>query len=238
MKKELIEKIKSRGYWRINFQPLKLNNNFKMLSETKYAVYNNRVRLRGWDYPHFPKRSEEDTDFELCGNYCQGWITWMNHVEFWRMYKSKQFLHYLALREDWLEDDSWREKLAKEIKPGTRLGMVGSVIYQMTEVFEFLSRLGQSNIYDDGVHVSISLHNTRGRELWVEDPMRADFFQPYKISTNNLVFEEDFAKGQIVSESKELAFTFILQIFDSFGWENPSIEIIKTDQEKLLTGRI
>jgi len=237
MKKGLVEKIKSRGYWRINFQPLVLDSGFAKLSETKDAVYNNRVRSRGWDYPHFPRRSAEDTDIEPCGNYYQGWITWMNHVEFWRIYKSKQFLHYLALREDWLEEDSWREKLAKEIKPGTRLGIIGSVVYQMTEIFEFLSRLGQAGVYDNGVRVSIALHNTKGRELWVEDPMRTDFFMPYKIGTNDLVFEEEYAKEQIVNDSKELSLSLILEIFDSFGWENPPIETLKADQEKLLTGR-
>lgn len=238
LKKDLLEKIQKRGYWRINFQPLIDTQKFTSLGECKDIVEKNTVELRGWDYPHFPRRRGDDTGLEPGENFYQGWVDWENHKEFWRMYQSGQFIHYLALREDWLEEDSWRQNLHEKIKPMSSLGIIGSVVYQMTEIFEFLSRLGTAGIYDEGVRVSIALHNTENRELWIEDSMRAPFFQPYKTGMQKIEFVKEFTKEQSISSPKDLAFEVIKHIFDRFGWHNPPIETIKKDQDSLLSGRI
>jgi hypothetical protein len=238
MKKDLTDKIKSRGYWRINFQPVVAVKKLKTLQETKEIVRDNAVRLRGWDYPHFPGRMDDDTGLEPCGEYYQGWIDWANHKEFWRMYKSGQFLHYLALREDWLEDDPWRTDLAQKIKPKTKLGVVGSTIYQITEIMEFLSRLADTGLYDEGLKLSISLNNTEGRELWMESETRLPFIFPYKTGTNKIEIKEELSKEQMISDTQEIGFSIISQIFDTFGWENLPVDTIKKDQNDLLSGKI
>jgi len=238
MKKDLLEKIKSRGYWRINFQPLVDAQKFISLGECKDIIEKNTIELRGWDYPHFPRRKGKDAGLEPGENFYQGWIDWENHKEFWRMYQSGQFIHYLALREDWFEDNSWGQNLYEKIKPMSSLGIIGSVEYQMTEIFEFLSRLGTANVYNEGVRVSIILYNTENRELWIEDSMRMSFFQPYKTGMPKVGFIKEFAKEQIVTNSRGLAFEVIKYIFDRFGWDNPPIETIKKDQDNLLSRRI
>lgn len=237
MTQKLIDKIKSRGYWRINFQPLVFGQKIKTIGECKDLIQKNSVRLRGWDYPHFPQRVDDDTGTEPAAEYFAGWIDWNNHKEFWRMYKSGQFLHYIALREDWLEEDDWHHNLSKEIKPMTSLGVVGSVIYQMTEIFEFLSRITNAGIYDEGVSVSIILKNTKGRELWIEDGNRMPFIFPHKTGADNIEFAKQYSKDELISKPKELAIEAILLIFDSFGWDNPSMDVIRKDQENFLSGK-
>ncbi len=238
MKNEVIKKIQSRGYYRINFQPLIFKEKLTTLTACKDIVEKNVIQLRGWDYPHFPRRTGDDTGLEPCGEYYQGWIDWTNHVEFWRMYKTGQFLHYLALREDWMADDLFTSQLTNKIKPMEYLGIIGSVVYQLTEIFEFLSRLTRSGLYDEGVKINISLHNTKDRALWVEDPGRAPLFIEYKTGAEKLVFEKTLYQDGILTHSKDEAFLIIREILDAFGWDNLPIETIKKDQENLLTGKI
>ena len=43
-----------------------------------------------------------------------------------------------------------------------------------------------------------------------------------------------YNKEDVINDSKKLANSMILEIFDAFGW-NPSSEQISTDQEKILS---
>ena len=97
MTPELLEKIKSRGYWRINLQPLVKAEKLPSIDRCQEIVEQNAVKLRGWEYPAIlqgapdVQRTRTQTYFELAND-------WQNHIEFWRMYRSGQFLHYLALQ--------------------------------------------------------------------------------------------------------------------------------------------
>ncbi len=237
MKEGLLDKIKSRGYWRVNFQPLISNVKIDTLQKCREVVDKNSVELRGWDFPHIPRKEDETTGIAFVDSFCEGWVDWEFYKEFWRMYKSGQFLSYLALREDWFEEDGMRMGWAKKIKPGTSLGIVSSVIYEITEIYEFLSRLAQTGLYDEGVKVSLSLHNTKDRELWVEDQMRAPFMTPRRNSASELTFSQTYTKDEIVTNPKGLSNKMILDLTDRFGW-NPPAEQIMSDQDKLLSGRI
>lgn len=75
------------------------------------------------------------------------------------MYQSGQFIHYRALREDWTQEDSWIPKEFK-LAPMKFLGVL-STIYLITEIFEFLSRIGNEGLCKEGVNVSIVLEKTR-----------------------------------------------------------------------------
>jgi len=238
MKTDLLQKIKSRGYSRINFQPVVDRQKISSLGDCKDIVEKNRVELRGWDYPHFPRRSGDDTGLEPAEKHYIGWIDWNNLKEFWHMYQSGQFLHYVALREDWLEEDGWHNNLTEKIKPCSSLAIIGSVVYQMTEIYEFLSRLGNAGIYDEGVRVSIALNNTQNRELWLDDNRRVPFSSSYKTGAQKIEFQKNYSKEQILTTPKELALEAILYIFDRFGWHNPPIETFQQDQDNLIARRI
>jgi len=237
MNDKLIEKIKTRGYWRFNFQPLTAEIRLDTMQKCKEVVEKNSVSLRGWDFPHIPRRNDENSGMASAATFYEGWEDWVNHKEFWHIYKTGQFLYYRGLREDWLDEDEWRSKVAEEIKPGSSLGVVGSVIYEITEAFLFLSRLAKNGLYEEGVNVNITLNNTKDRELWIEDPLRASFMYPRKTSAENIFFEKKYTKEEIVNNYKDIANKLILYIFDSFEF-NPPPEQIEKDQEKLLTGRI
>jgi len=235
MREELLKTIKSRGYWSINFIPMR-DQELK-LPTCKEIIEKSSVEFRGWDYPHFPRRRDEDTDLVPGNNHYEGWIDWGAHKEIWRMYQSGQFVHYLALNEDWWGEDSWYGEKLKKIKPKTILSII-SATYLLTEIFEFLARLGRNEIYKEGVKINIKLCNTRGRKLEILDFDRGPLFREYKTGIENVEFLKTYSGEEILGNSRNLALDAIIHFFHRFNWDNPPTEVIKSDQEKLINKRL
>ena len=150
--KELLDKIKSRGYWKVQFTPLKFNQ--LLIPDRKQLidmVTNYRVKLRGWDYPHLSHWEKPQSREVVIGkDYIEGGCDWNTQIEFWRFYQSGQFIHLFAMDEDWWAEDAWvtRPDL-KALKSGDAFGTI-SAIYTVTEIFEFAHRMAKLGVYDDG----------------------------------------------------------------------------------------
>jgi len=233
MKKEFIDSIKSRGYWRINFRPVALATDDALsLNACEDVISQSAVRLRGWDYPHIPGRRGDDTGIERHDKFVQGWVDWMNHREFWRMYTSSQFLHYRALHEDWVERNQLVQNTTQGIPETPVLGVLTN-LWLIVEICEFLSRLvSQRGLYQDGVGLSLQFHSgPEARTLWIEDPMRVPFTYDRTTSATVISFERTVTPAE-VADPKTLAAEVARHIFDRFGWE-PSDEQLAYDIDKL-----
>lgn len=228
---EIIEKIKSRGYWRVNFHPLIYEERLSPLSKCKDIVEKNAVRLRGWDYPHYPRRRGDDTGLNPGNDYYQGWIDWWSHKELWRMYQSGQFIHYRGLTEDW-DDEENLTPIESKIPKMVYLG-VAHTVYLITEIYEFLLGLVMEGIYREGVKVSISLYNARGRKLWLEDRGRVPFMIEKITGARNIEFNAEYNEKDIIDSSNELVIKVVLNFFERFEWV-PSEDLIRKDQDELL----
>lgn len=228
MNENFIDKIKSRGYWRINFRPLGLPNNLSN-NNLKTLVRENNVQLRGWYYPFFRDGSDSHYGLEVHNDNIRAWIDWEEYKEFWHLYKSGQFLHYNAVHEDWYSND---RVIAVDMKPGKYLNFIGSLTYYLTEVIEFLTRLNRTGIYPDGVKLSIELHNTKGRQLESFEAMRSLFFP--KVTNANIVrFEKNYSSEDLKAQAADLAIEPIRHFFDAFNFGDISDDVIKHDQENL-----
>lgn len=235
-KEETLAEIKNRGYWRINIRPLNLEDKMENIEGCLEHVSQSKVSLRGWSYPHVPAFEADHKGLAPGNDYYEGWINSGIHKEVWRMYMSSQFIHYLALREDWSKEDKlWGR--ADSPEPGHVLSVLGAV-YQMTEIYEFTSRLIQRGLYSNGAKVHINLCNTAGRKLWISDPMRADFIQDYKTADRELDFEKSYSKNDLTVNAATCSYECIVHFFKRFGWSKPNEEVIKKDQEALLSRRI
>ncbi len=230
MKKDIIEEIKSRGYWRIVFEPTVYETKLSSVSECREVVEKCVVSLRGWDFPHLARRNDSSDGYQSFENYFQSWTDWESYKELWRMYQSGQFIFYKGLNEDWHEKES--------IDSGTKFNIIGSGIYQLTEVYEFLNRLVSFGLYNEGVSVNVSLQNTSGRKLWLSDPMRTGFWSEYKTGADKIEFAKTYTKEDILNTSKDISLENMLYVVDRFGWSNPAIETLAKDRDNLLTGRI
>ena len=91
-----------------------------IIGHFKFRAGQNALELRGWEYPAI-LRGAPDVVRERTQQYFELSNDWQNHIEFWRMYKSGQFLHYLALREDWLSADQLASLAEQGLAPGTGL---------------------------------------------------------------------------------------------------------------------
>jgi hypothetical protein len=241
MKEGHIQNIKTKGYWRINFKPV-TDVVLDPLLKCKELVEQNSLHLTGWDYPHISARNDDTAGIDIGNNYYQGWIEWLEygHVEFWRMYQSSQFINYFGLVEDWnpmIYRSMWE---SEDIvgKAGELLGVTRST-YFLTQVFQFLAGLARSGLYEHGVDVDISLHNTRGRSLIVDHYSRIGFSVPKKTDADEIVIPtQHYTKTNLIDSPNDLALKNIEYIFERFGWSPPNIEVIKLDQENLVKGKI
>lgn len=234
MNNTLVETIRSRGHWRINYQPVMVKP-LPSLEQCEQVIIKNKLSLTGWDFPHIPYGNNESENTLRAGDYVEANTDLRARKEYWRMYKSSQFIYYKALREDWLDSDAWYDSLSKEIKIGQALFTV-STIYDVTQSVILLSRLIQSGLYEKGVRLSISLRQTYQRELWIDDSRRIPFFNKKKTAAHQIEYTQQHEASDITANFLSIANHILLTLFDSFGWNPPSDQIM-VDQIAMSEGR-
>lgn len=227
----VMEKIKSRGYWYVTIRPTEfIDIRIPELGICKSFIRDNRVTLRGWDYPHFDEKTEP-----TCGlNFVEQFTDWENYIEGWRFYQSGQFVHCAALREDWFEA---RKVLAliPDIPPNEYLSIIGTV-YSITEMYEFASRLAAKGFLGDTCEIRIILRNTKDRKLVPLDPSR-DFYEGYQTSLEELPRSVELATTDLMARSAEIALEHVAWLYQRFNWYSVNAGIFKEDQRELLEKR-
>jgi hypothetical protein len=228
---EIISKLKTRGHWRVRFIPLRPKGIvLERLSDCLRVVEEASVSLRGWNYPHTTSRKDE---YFRGVDYYSLSTDWNYFKEHWRMYQSAQFIHLVGLREDWFDEALIASGYRNSPAPGECLNIVASLIYELTEVFEFLSRLVERKIYEDGVSVTLSLVNTKGRVLWVGDPSRAEFMVDYRCDVNTLDYSVELSRFDASESPTSNASKAIGFIYERFGFDHYTSDQIHAIQAEL-----
>lgn len=236
-----LEKIKSRGYWKISIYPnTKIVDSIQPINKAKELAQQNAVQFRGWDYPHIPTQRMDHQAMYVNNDAIESWTDFDQFKEVWKLFNTGQFIHLAAVKEDWWEEDSWLDANhpLKKIKPGTVLEIIAT-IYYITEIYAFIRNMIISGVYKTDIVVDISLNNTQGRALHITDPGRAPLFFEYKAEPNKIqlpikVYEiKDFDANYL-----QLAYDQIVSLCNQFNWDNPPLQVIKDDQKKLIERRI
>lgn len=235
---DTIATIKQKGYWRIVFEPL-VSELKLTIPQCKEIVEKSVVSLRGWDYPFVPNSYPEMMG---PGNtYYEAWFQSANvHMkEFWRMYQSGQFIHYVSTHYDWLANLYIQNRWMRddEQPKGPVLGILDAT-YEITEIFQFLKKLTESGIYNEGVNVNISINNTKGRHLVVDGPSRIPFTTPKQTQEEILTFEKTYSKDEVIMEVKILAMEVVRHFFIRYNWLDPNVNQIKQDIDNLIDRKI
>jgi hypothetical protein len=221
MQEGLEEKIRSVGHWRVNIRPTRPVEKKLLLGQAAEVVEKSRVSIRGWDYPHVDRGTDYGGHGHV-GEYVENWCDWHGHVEFWRMYRSTQFLHYRALWED-------TEQNLPNKPHGTVLSVLGA-IYSVTEMVEFTSRLFHQGLYQSGANLNVTLGNTKGRQLWVTG-LRMPFISEKKTQADAITIERAISTETLKESPRKSSLDMLLELFDHFGW-NPDPSIIQNDQTR------
>jgi hypothetical protein len=240
---ELPVPVRRHPHWRVLFRPGSYETErIPNLAACWKTVEQNRVRLRGWDYPHLSSR---DSERGHGVDWIASWSSFMERYEYWRLFQSGQFVHLFSVRE--ATESAWREKLKslteghlKHVKgvdweavPGYL--HISNFVYSMTEIFEFAARLCQHGIYEGSLSVGVELKGVKGFVL-TTDWDRA--WHSYYAAT-----EDEFGKtweirtDDLVAKSPEKSLDAMLWFFERFGWLDPAIQVLRQDQENFLKGR-
>lgn len=221
MKDGLLERIRSNGHWRVVLRPLFPMKERLSFQQCAAEVERARVSIRGWDYPHISRRQDEQGGEERGADYHENWCDWHTQVEFWRMYRSAQFLSYNALDDD-LEDNPGRQG------GGRYLNVIGA-IYAITEFAEFAHRLAIGGLYSEGLSLVVALKNTRGRFLQAGRG-RMPFLNARRTQAETISIERRVDSSMIADGAIPISLSILLELFDNFGW-NPDANQIRADQE-------
>lgn len=226
---ELLNRIRATGYWRVNLRPSVYEPvRFPRLADCWDAVESAKVSLRGWDYP--------DIDDSIHGNMAN-WIEsgsdFGEHVEYWRLYQSGQFVHYFAMFEDYREVPWTSTAYPGRGKPDKYLEILNTLL-RMTEIFEFAARLAQRNVLSPDVVLNLSLHGTSGRQLVYWDLSRF-VRRAYTCTIPEIQFERTHRQAELMAGVEELSRSAAVHFFERFNWVQPPAELFAADQRRLLT---
>ena len=180
--------------------------------------------LRGWDYPHVPIRNDE---FHCQAPVHDGWegmVDWDRHRELWRLMRSGQFIHYLALWED----------IAPEFGGQRVLGASG-VVYSLLEFVEFSRRLTGAASYGTSIDLEIDLVDVKNRELKMLDPRRM-LDREYTAAESAVELRTTLPLPLVQSDVRSTACDLAIEVFEMFELEI-SPRIIEDIQGELLERR-
>lgn len=239
--KDTINKIKSRGYWKLIIEPvLDLERFFEHEIDGKRFVDNCKVSLRGWDYPHVPTTRGTEENYQISNGQVSSFTDWNHFKECWTYYQSGQFVHIFGLCEDWFSESDWLDKShhLKQIKPLTLFDFVWST-YTITEMMLFVRNVAKDPHYGGNVKITISLHNTNNRKLTVLDPGRLSLFIDRESSSNDLIGLARIVSTKELDENYlTIARDTIINIIKFFDWSDPPIKVIEDDQQKLINRKL
>lgn len=239
MTADILGRIRSRGHWRINIRPA-VEEDVQALTNEECArlVASARVSLRGWDYPHYPHRRDNQESVNYLDDCVEAWVDWDTHLELWRMYSSSQFVHYRAVNEDWFDRERWgrtQPTVAGQPITSPVLGILTN-LWLMVEIAEFASRLHAPNgLYASGAAVlNIQLRNgpqQATRQLWLDDERRIPLTSERHNGAPTLTFAATLEPSDL-TDPKTLGRQIARHFFRKFGFSPPE-EQIERDIEKL-----
>lgn len=222
MSNDILNKIKSRGYWEIIIRPRFFSKDrLSSLPEAERQLRDCQVTLRGWYFPRI-KEVKRGLDF------IEESISIRGINEAWRFYQSGQLIFYRSLTEDWRE-----ERGTLVYKAGEILSIL-SALYAVSEIFEFAARLAQRGILMPEGFIRINLIGTRDRRLvfWGGDRL---LFDDYICGEKELPYQWILSSEKLIAEGREFAFQHFIWLMERFGFD-ASPEIFKPDQEKFFRG--
>jgi len=229
MKMEIPVPVLEMPHWRVNFRPSQFyptkveadRNLFELVERTA-------VSFRGWNYPHVSGRLNERRATE---KYVASWADFMGHVEYWRLFHSGQFLHLFSVPE--VANQDWRNRYAHVDAPG--IFSIKNVVFTMTEIFEFATRLAESRMYSGSLSIKIEVKQIRGF-LLVADFDRL-LHEEYAAPEDSVARLVETTSKDIILDNSRVAIDAAVWFFQQFGWRNPTRAVLESDQAALKLGK-
>lgn len=221
----LLQTIKSRGYWKVIVRPdVFLADALPKLQLVEETIRACTVQVRGWDYPHWPRDGAPRV-----GEAIEGVTDWEDHKEYWKAFKSGQFIHFFAMREDWLRENSSFRRI--DIAPNAVLSY-DSTVFSFTEIFLFAARWASRLPHSSNFTVELLLNGLANRQLSTFDASRVPFDEWHKAHIPYWSASHSFTASELISSPKELAVNQVIQLLEQFSFD-ATPETIRAVQDAL-----
>lgn len=246
MNEDIKKIIKQKGFWRVVIRPAQ--SFYKVdrfnISELAKIIEDNQVRLRGWYYPHINRNDIKIIEQNAISSECN----FKGHIEHGEFMTSGQFAHILSMNEDYIIDKEKADAIKSdfafnidEAKDIDKFFETVSAVYRFTEIYLFASNLTQLKEFEDveEFEIIIELNNVKDRLLFTWDWDR-DLFSPYvcNLDSGKISFSEIYKKDNLIAKFDSYALEKVIETFKLFGWQNPSEQVLRGDQKKLLERRL
>lgn len=222
---EILDKIKTRGYWRVAIRPPVFRaNQFSTLDKAHAIVQRSAVSIeaRGWGFP------QVNLDRDLLRGVQDDWVgqelDWHIHVEAWRMYKSAQFVYLGGFWSDWRDQSIW-QRPPETWRPMARL-FVGEVIFKLLEAYRFAAGMAAAVPEFDSLSVHAKLVGLRDRVLSLGMSGRGELDTRTLIS-DSLEYRKTFPREDILGRTDEIALSAAAEVFHDYKWD-PGFEMLRT----------
>lgn len=222
---ELVEKIRSRGYWDVEIRPTVFDPTRVEYEDLEAVIERVAVRMRGWPVPMVDYQSPWLRGNDWVGQDVDALL--VSHLEAWRFFTSGQFVQLRAISADWGEHDV--------IAPWAATGPVipvWEILFFLTEVVELAARLALQKDLEGSVQLRARLAGMAERGLVVGQRNRAEFFQPYVQTQDVLTAETTVAADELLANPREIAVVLARHLFLRFGWK-PAVEQLRGHQREL-----
>jgi hypothetical protein len=226
---EILDKIKSRGHWRIAIRPVSFNEARVPYEELSNIIEQRQVQFRGWYVPHISHDIPMMRGADWVGQESAHWY----HLESWRFFTSGQFALVRAFPDDWRYEND--PDAPESWVPGARV-QVATLLFLFTEIFEFAARLAMSPAGDNEMQIRIVTSGLLDRNIVVDDFHRAELSEAYRASMDEYPYEITVARDELVTEARNLAVQASRELFMRFGWTTVRPELLAEYQQELVRG--
>lgn len=236
-----LKDIKSGGYWVFHIDSARPKQNFNdSHPQLQEFVQQNKIELRGWDYPHFPTHNGERQGLSNIDGGIASWCNADMMKEIWRLFFDGEFIHYDALNEDWYASDAWVANQApyNTVSSHTVVDTI-NILFRLTEFFEFAKRLAISDFYNSDIMINIELRHVMDRRLVLLDQRRVPLRGNYRSAQDTIsAFNKSVSVRDLRVESSNYALEAAVRVFHLFQWNTVSKDQLLADQQKLLERRL
>lgn len=225
---ELLERIRSRGYWKAIVRPTAfVERRVEQRSDLLPILEKTSVEIKGWSFPHIDPVMTLDEGPDWIGQELA-----RDHIlEFWRFYQSGQLIHYFAMPEDWgARSNPWLQ--SPDGIPRVMLD-VGDVVIRFTEVFEFAARLAFAETWDEGIHIEVSVDNIENHFLRMPGLGSGKVTRAPQAGVPTIQYARDLSIEELIAAAGELSLEPTLRMFSAFGWK-PGIDVVRDLQTERL----
>lgn len=218
----IIEKIKSRSYWRVVVRPRKfLKERVKNLSSLYPIIQQTSVGLSGWGWnlPHL-EETKPKLGLDWVGQETD--ITFPDSIiESWRFYQSGQFMQFGNNRADWQKEaQHFGRSALSDVEPGKIL-LADEMVAVLTKVFQFAANLVIKEIYsqNETIEIEFKIDHLMGRFLL---PENRNWMMPFiererKADIDTYEYQMTEEGVELIKQPNEEAIVFINHLFQRFG---------------------